>query len=322
MHAFGYVIAKLLILFFCISMYLGPRASSNSSQQSMMLGHHRRGEPSSASSRKGTAMEQYLKISSEMASAEENIINRLRREAADRGLGGDGYVSPLDPEFFGDDDNSESHRLSQGGGQRKRSYNLGRLDENNMSSARPVTQRSISKELYELPDIRGSSALHHRPVTRRSVSRELFSDSGSHAGFNPSWAPTSPSGGPGEFARSSRERSLGRDSVDAALADVERRINHHRRSESLSRPSLASQGRSLTQSELGMPGTSTSSSRRMSSGLRSPVTVVQDDDFLSSRLGASNRFATLDDRSRSDWRRVSVPERGKDFHNLSKKYNR
>ena len=37
---------------------------------------------------------------------------------------------------------------------------------------------------------------------------------------------------------------------------------------------------------------------------------------------ASSRFASLEDRGRSDWRRVSVPERGKDFKSLPRKYNR
>jgi hypothetical protein len=31
---------------------------------------------------------------------------------------------------------------------------------------------------------------------------------------------------------------------------------------------------------------------------------------------------TLDERARSDWRRISVPERGKDFKSLPRKYNR
>ena len=283
-------------------LHIGPRASQHTSQQSMM-----QRQPAS---RKGTAMEQFLKISSEMHSNEESIISRLRREAAERANDladmSDGFVSPLDPEFFGDDSSER---------QRKRSY-LGRLDENNAISGtshpRPITQRSISKELYELPDTisRHSGSLHHRPVTRRSVSRELFADSQ----FNPSWAPTSPT----EYSRSSRERSLGRDTALDSLVDVERRYQQ-RRSESLSRPSLASQGRSLTQSELGSVGAG--SSRRMSSGMRSPITV-QDDDFLSNRLGGANRYSTLDERARSDWRRVSVPERGKDFQSLSKKYNR
>ena len=112
----------------------------------------------------------------------------------------------------------------------------------------------------------------------------------------------------------SRERSLGRDLEP--IMDVERRLSN-RRSESLSRPTLASQGRSLTQSEL---GSSSLMSRRLSSGLRSPVNLPPDDDYSST--SSATRSKLLEDRTRGDWRRVSVPERGKDFKSLSKKYNR
>lgn len=280
------------------SSLVGSRASTNASPQQQQSVMYNKQQPSS-SARKGTAMEQYRKISSEMQTAEADIIGRLRREAAERSDVSDGFTSPIDPEFYMDETPSER--------QRKRSY-LGRVDEYSTHS-RPVTQRSISKELYE-PD--RSSTRH---VTRRSVSRELHEPS-----YNPSWAPS-----PNDYSRSSRERSLGRDTNFDSLAELERRINN-RRSESLSRPSLASQGRSLTQSELG-----STSSRRLSSGMRSPITVQDPDDYMSSsRLGGggtsssnstSNRYSTLDDRSRADWRRVSVPERGKDFKSLSK-YNR
>jgi len=139
------------------------------------------------------------------------------------------------------------------------------------------------------------------------------------------------------MGRSSRERSLGRDLSRSDLEpilDVERRISNRRdRNDSLSRPSLASHGRSLTQSELG--SSASSSGRRLSSGLRSPLTL-QDEDYLSSKLPSASKYSsqlpsaskyssaatTLDDRNRADWRRTSVPERGKDYKSLSKKYNR
>lgn len=237
-------------------------------------------------------MEQYRKISSEMQSAEADIFNRLRREAAERNYENsdmsDGFVSPIDPEFYNDD--SASERL------RKRSYNLGRLEE---GSSRPSAySRNNSRETND----------SSRHVTRRSISRELHD-------FNPSWAPSSSV----DFSRSSRERSLGRDSNFDSLAELERRINT-RRSESLSRPSLASHGRSLTSSEFG-----STSARRLSSGLRSPLTIQDEDSSSTSYLSkpsSSSRYSALDDKSRSDWRRVSVPERGNDLKSLSKKYNR
>ena len=315
--------------------------------------------------RKGTAMDHYRKISSEMQMAESDMINRLRREAAERANDlasemSDGFVSPIDPEFFSADDSSVGGGLA--GIQRKRSQNLSRVDEFSNPTGRPPTlsQRSLSRESYGGDTADGSDILDKsswrnpgstsRHVTRRSISRELYD-------YNPTWAPSQASpispgssrisenngGGGGstalaDFSRSSRERSLGRESTtinfepSSALNDLEKRISN-RRSESLSRPSLASQGRSLTQSELG-----SSSSRRYSSGLRSPLTVQTEDDssggLYKSRMNPDSsssllsysvqpsRYATLDDKSRSDWRRVSVPERGKDFKSLSKKYNR
>ena len=56
-------------------------------------------------------MDHYRKISSETQMAESDILNRLRREAAERANDlaselSDGYLSPLDPEFFGSDSDS------------------------------------------------------------------------------------------------------------------------------------------------------------------------------------------------------------------------
>ena len=286
-----------------ITAVLGSRASNNATTQQSV-----RREPTASNVRKGTAMDHYRKISAEMQSAETDILSRLRREAAERahdfeeltgGRSTNGYTSPIDPDFYNEESPSERHR--------KKSY-LGRLEEDDQYS-RPVSYRSgdayKSGDGYRSGDSDGRSNRH---VTRRSISREL------HDYTSPSWATSSPV----DFTRSSRERSLGRD-LDP-IADVERRIAN-RRSESLSRPSLASQGRSLTQNELGSSG-STTGARRLSSGLRSPLTIT-DDDMLS-RISNSSKLSStaLDDRNRADWRRVSVPERGKDFKSLSKKYNR
>ena len=323
----------MLIRLEFITAVLGSRASNNATTQQSV-----RREPAASNVRKGTAMDHYRKISAEMQSAETDILSRLRREAAERahdfeeltgGRSTNGYTSPIDPDFYNEESPSERHR--------KKSY-LGRLEEDDQYS-RPVSYRSgdayKSGDTYRLGDSYKSGDAYrsgdsyrsgdayksgdgyrsgdsdgrsNRHVTRRSISREL------HDYTSPSWATSSPV----DFTRSSRERSLGRD-LDP-IADVERRIAN-RRSESLSRPSLASQGRSLTQNELGSSG-STTGTRRLSSGLRSPLTIT-DDDMLS-RISNSSKLSStaLDDRNRADWRRVSVPERGKDFKSLSKKYNR
>ena len=284
--------------------------------------------------RKGTAMDHYRKISSEIQSDSADIINRLRREAAERANDlasemSDGFVSPIDPEFYASSGGDEP--VFSADRPRKRSQNLSRVEEYQRPS---LTQRSLSRESYESMDptdritagssgsgltSSGSRSNPNRHVTRRSISRELYD-------FNPTWAPSSST--TLDFGRSSRERSLGRDPINFdSLNDLEKRINN-RRSESLSRPSLASQGRSLTQSELG------SGSRRYSSGLRSPITVQEHEsgsglpELRNSGSGSGSSYgqprysSTLDDKSRTDWRRVSVPERGKDFKSLSKKYNR
>ena len=207
------------------------------------------------------------------------------------------------------------------------------------TKARPVMRRSISRELFEVDQHRQSQA---RPVARRSISRELFSD-----------ANFIPGGGEGggrlvtsmqadfdqlrNSLRQHRERSLGRE--DPFMADFMGggggpvgAASSASRSMSLSRqnnnggrmngsmgltgvpptgppraPSaLSSQGRSITQSDF---------SRSRFPGLRSQG----DEDLSAARFG---RLASLDERGRADWRRISVPERGKDFKSLPRKYNR
>ena len=280
--------------------------------------------------------------------SESELINRLRREAAERtgyddGVGDYDLDSTHSDVYGGYDDDLSA--ASEGRGAewdrlRKRSY-LMRLDEDSAltgSLNRPaVTRRSISRELFnEPPATRVSSS---RPVTRRSVSRELQlgSGDGRSTPLSAAAAAALASGrrSATDFGRSSRERSLGRDldfepSTSSAWSSG-------RRSESLtrgggvsgltsppSRPSLASQGRSLTQNEF--------SRRPTTKGSRSAGEDYLDDDFLLSKRSygtggasssaSSSRFASLEDRGRSDWRRVSVPERGKDFKSLPRKYNR
>lgn len=115
-------------------------------------------------------------------------LNKLRREAMERSADvselSDGYLSPgiedtesVCSDIFGEYDDGLSDR------QRKRSQ-LMRLDENSEmlapppgptapimggTRARPVTRRSISRELF---DERPRQSLA-RPLVRRSVSRDL-----------------------------------------------------------------------------------------------------------------------------------------------------
>lgn len=160
---------------------------------------------------------------------------------------------------------------------------------------------------------------------------------------------------PTSFTRASRERSLGKDDYDTSTVTTSSRPVYGgtgRRSESLtrgiaanvvspsssttpSRASLASHGRSLTQNEFVPRSTAKVSSVRNNEGYSSSrtaddeFTLLRPGSFTPSALSAGNssipssRFSTnLEDRGRSDWRRISVPERGKDFKSLPRKYNR
>lgn len=319
---------------------LGSRTSPITVQQQQLNPSY----SSRTSSSRSTAADRLRKPSYNHLPSEMELINKLRREAAERGII-DG--STLSPEVYddaesvhsdiigGDDDHSTaSERM------RKRSSYLTRLDEDSAlqgsggirSQPSHVTRRSISRELYNdpisptslTPSSRVSSS---RPVTRRSVSRELL------LGVEPTVGRATPTSALLNTSsarrsitdRSSRERSIGR---DLEYEPTSSRLSS-RRAESLtrgggvsgyaspSRPTLASHGRSLTQNEFGRrtAGVSTKGSR--SSG----EDYGADDDY-SKRSYGSSRFGSLEDRGRSDWRRVSVPERGKDFKSLPRKYNR
>ena len=309
--------------------------------------------------------------------SEREMMNRLYREAAERtnALGSDTFSDGYDEvESVGSPDVDELSTASERewDKMRKRSY-LRRLDEDSALTnlARPVTRRSISRELFNDATIDPEKAINHsisrmtsaRPVVRRSVSRELqstdVSSTSTQAGrATPTSAfVTSPrrsvSDYPASFGRASRERSLGKDDHESSKINTSSRPFHGgagRRSESLtrgttvvspsalttpSRPSLASHGRSLTQNEFGLRNTPKVNAVRSPDGYSS--STAADDEFGLMRPGSytpstlgstssskpSSRFSTnLEDRTRSDWRRISVPERGKDFKSLPRKYNR
>jgi len=274
-------------------------------------------------------------------------INKLRRQGKQYSNEvseiSDGLKTPDDtesitsdifgvPDFVKDGEDSFSERL-------QRSSYLSRVEENSAgtSSARPA-KKSLSKELFEERPSRYTSS---RPVARRSVSRELFDmkyNSGKTSPYSSIIEPESSStlGQPSRrVSRASREGSASRDphsdqdlGHSSVYASSMRPGNENSRSismtrgrtDQLSRPppsssipsrqSLASSGKSNTQSELmrnsPLPLLSNSSSRYSGSG---------DEDRAS--YGGS-----LKDRKRQDWRRISVPERGKDFNSLPRKYNR
>ena len=208
---------------------------------------------------------------------------------------------------------------------------LNRMEENSFSDGRD--KQSRSKEPLEERPVRYTSA---RPVARRSVSRELFDlkyNSGKtspftlHSDTGDSYI-TSPISR--RLARYSREGSTlheselsdyeyggatsGYKSSSLRTGDCSRSTSISRtagnpRSDSAnllpSRPLLSSSGRSTTHSEI----------------LRhSPVTVGRLADESTS--AGQVYGGSLRDRKRQDWRRISVPERGKDFNSLPRKYNR
>ena len=272
---------------------------------------------------------------------------------------------------------------------RKRSGYLSRLDEDStmndalLSPSRHLTRRSISRELFggsagtPEHDQRSSamsptsSITGSRPVTRRSISRELFDYNPTSTVAGGRITPTygivgsSPARRTNiDYARNSRERSLGRDS-DFNDRSSTRSLGSGRRSESLtrggaaslaspsasltptSRPSLSTQGRSLTQNEFVRTSPRGSVSGRISAGIdddsrfrisdRGSSGYGGSSDYVrssgySGSIGLGDRGSTtgsgysgsssLNDRGRSDWRRVSVPERGKDYTSLQSKYKR
>merc|ERR1712106_971133 len=230
------------------------------------------------------------------------------------------------PDFVKEGEESFGDRVS-------RSSYLSRVDENNsLTNSARTGRTSVTKEPFEERPVRYTSA---RPVARRSVSRELFDIKYNTGKVSPS--PYSTINEPEtssilspisrRVSRLSREGSSSRDKEVSELdhgissgynssvrgSDGSGSISLSRGagsgSDSLSRPlpsrpTLASTGRSTTQNEFMR---------------NSPLTLSRysEDESSISRPGGS-----LKDRKREDWRRISVPERGKDFNSLPRKYNR
>jgi len=285
------------------------------------------------------------KISTELNDIEQDIllagINKLRREGKIHSTEvseiSDGLRTPEDSEsvtsdIFGVPDFVKEGEESFGDRVSRSSY-LSRVDENNsLTSSARTGRKSVTKEPFEDRPTRYTSA---RPVARRSVSRELFDIKYNTGKVSPS--PYSTINEPDSssvlspisrrVSRFSREGSSSRDKDVSELdhgissgynstlrgSDGSGSISLSRGvgsgSDSLSRhlpsrPTLASTGRSTTQNEFMR---------------NSPLTLSRysEDESSISRPGGS-----LKDRKREDWRRISVPERGKDFNSLPRKYNR
>ena len=323
------------------------------------------------------------KLSYELRSNEMDIINKLRREAAERS--NEMMADMLDGTDGGESIDDVTERIL-----RKRSGYLSRLDEDSamndalLSPSRHLTRRSISRELFggggapvgadqEQPRTLmspTSSVSGSRPVTRRSISRELFDYTPSSGGrITPTYGLVGSSPArrtTTDYSRSSRERSLGRDSDNNDRPSLDR-TRSSRRSESLtrgggasslasqptshqtSRPSLSTQGRSLTQNEFVRTSPRSSISGRLSAGIEEDSRIRYSDRGSSGSTGYgvgssgstgygvgssgstgygvgssgySSGSTSLNDRGRTDWRRVSVPERGKDYSTLQSKYKR
>jgi len=251
-------------------------------------------------------------------------INRLRREGFQRSADvseiSDGFKTPDDsesitsdifgvPDFVKEGEESFKDRL--------RSSNLSRVDENSSlgSTTRPA-RRSTTNELFEERPSRYTSA---RPVARRSVSRELFDlkyNSGrtSPSPYSPSSIVETDSLLSPRYSRYSREGSSSRDSgLDPTQSSL-RTASSSRpeaRSGLPSRPTLSAGGRSNTQTEL------LRQSPLGHLGTGSRYSAASEEERF-------NAAGSLKDRKRdgSDWRRISVPERGKDFNSLPRKYSR
>jgi len=284
------------------------------------------------------------KISTELNDIEQDIllagINKLRREgkihSAEVSEISDGLRTPEDSEsvtsdIFGVPDFVKEGEESFGDRVSRSSY-LSRVDENNsLGSSSRTGRKSVTKEPFEA--VRYTTA---RPVARRSVSRELFDMKYNTGKVSPS--PYSTINEPDassalspisrRVSRLSREGSSSRDKDVSELdhgtssgynssmrgSDGSGSISLSRGagsgSDSLSRhlpsrPTLSSTGRSTTQNEIMR---------------NSPLTISR---YSEDESGPSRAYGgSLKDRKREDWRRISVPERGKDFNSLPRKYNR
>jgi len=246
-------------------------------------------------------------------------ITRLRREGLQRSADvseiSDGFKTPDDsesitsdifgvPDFVKEGEESFKDRL-------QRSSNLSRVDENSSLSSTTRPRRSATNELFEERPSRYTSA---RPVARRSVSRELFDmkyNSGrtSPSPYSPSSIAETDSLLSPRYSRYSREGSSSRDSgLDSSLRASTSISRPEQRSGLPSRPTLSSGGRSNTQTEL---------LRQSPLGTSSRYSAASEEERF-------NAAGSLKDRKRdgSDWRRISVPERGKDFNSLPRKYSR
>ncbi len=258
----------------------------------------------------------------------------LGRLDEDNELGGGGLDPAADADFMSLRSGTKARPVAR----RSISRELFEIDRPppsaGVTSARPVARRSVSRELFD-PQLMGPASLRAAPAfhRERSLSRELEALS-SMDPLSPPPAPPFYGAGGGLGKPGSRSVSLSRHGPLQQQQQPSATSSGY-----LSPPSrapLSSQGRSLTQNEFFNPRGLGASSRV--APLTSSMLRESDDLFGGGggMMGGGRWSATggppppqslgarsaLDERGRSDWRRVSVPERGKDFKSLPRKYNR
>ena len=205
------------------------------------------------------------------------------------------------PDFVREGEESLSERLTRpsylSSGRLSGTKEEERGGSSRYTSARPVARRSVSRELFDLKYNTGK--ISPTPYYSSLSETEPLSSALSPVSRRVARG--------GRDTREGREGSTSReDTADFGLGSgYSRSTSLSRGPDPLSptrnlpsRPSLASSGRSTTQNEIMR---------------NSPLTVMREEGHLSSGLR---------DRKRDDWRRISVPERGKDFNSLPRKYTR
>ena len=264
-------------------------------------------------------------------------VTKLRRQGFEHSAEvseiSDGYRTPDSesitsdvfgaPDMLSEGDDSFHERLAQSG-----LLNKGSIE-------RKISRGSVSQEGAEDP--MSSRYTSSRPVSRRSISRELF-DLKYNNGRDLSKAVS-------DYKREltspiSRRYSRHSSNTDYTTPSTDRHsLVSDYRPGSMTSPTAAAAAdrtRSISQTRaLGAISPTSSLSVQGGGGLqndifrRSPLTAgrLTEDNGLGSSYaagagGVAGGSASLKDRNRQSWRRISVPERGKDFNTLPRKYNR
>ena len=264
-------------------------------------------------------------------------VNKLRRQGIEHSTEvseiSDGYRTPDSesitsdvfgaPDLISEGDDSFQERLSQSGllNRVERKISRGSMSHEGVgddataaryTSSRPVSRRSIARELFDLKyttgrDISKAVADYKReltsPITRRysrhSSNTDYTSTTDRHNLASDYLRSSSVLGGAG--ASTERTRSLSQTRALGAISPTS--------SLSVHSPGSAYYSAGSAQNDIIR---------------RSPLTaggrLLSDDGGYGA--GSTAYGGSLKDRNRQSWRRISVPERGKDFNTLPRKYNR